>query len=725
MSTQPTLHATRPRLTTLVTVGVSATVLLTVLALLILVDHFALNYAERVAGERLQQLSWQMRDALNRGIQKASGDVRLMSELPQLRDARSPAEIRTVLESLQRASPDYAWVGLAAPDGRVQVGTQSLLEGVDVSNRDWFKAGRNGPYAGDFQAAVVADHKLPTSGDPWRFIDAAGPVRGVDGSERGVLCVRMGWGWARRLMHNVLAPAERASAAEIFVVRGDGQVMLGPQGMEEQQLHTTSLTLSNSGKSGAVRETWNDDHEYLTGYSLTGQTGDAATLPWSVIVRQPVAAALADARALERQILLLGAILGLALAAAAAVIARRYTRPFNQLSAQLELRSGAPADAAGLPAIAPVDSFHELQVLSEAVTRMVHNEQQHLGTLRALNEQLESTVAERTREIARKALQLERALAQEQSTQMLLQERAAELRAILDNAHDAFIALDMGGVVLDWNRQAERLIGWTRAEVIGQPLGAMVLPPLLRRAYERDMQILAERGPGAEAALSRRVELTLHNRNGQELPVEASVAYVPRSSGHVFIAFLHDISERKSMIASLEEMALRDTLTGLPNRRALMQALPAALQRAQRSGKSCAVFFLDLDRFKQVNDRYGHEEGDELLRQFASRVRGAVRKTDTVGRLAGDEFIVIVEMLSGDADAYEAADKLAPLLRQPFALKTTTVALSASIGVAIHHADDPQDIEMLLSRADRAMYAAKQRDQQRSMAHDPMRQALH
>jgi PAS domain-containing protein len=87
-----------------------------------------------------------------------------------------------------------------------------------------------------------------------------------------------------------------------------------------------------------------------------------------------------------------------------------------------------------------------------------------------MNEKLESTVGERTREIARKALQLERALAQEHSTQQLLQERAAELRAILDNAHDAFIALDPGGVVREWNLQAERLLGWKRTEVIGQPL---------------------------------------------------------------------------------------------------------------------------------------------------------------------------------------------------------------------------------------------------------------
>jgi diguanylate cyclase (GGDEF)-like protein/PAS domain S-box-containing protein len=712
----PTTDRTsRPRLATLVTAGVSAIVLLTVLSLLVLVDHFAINYAEREAGQRLQQLSWQMRDALNRVIQKATGDVALLTALPQIRDAQSPAETRKVLESLQKTFPDYAWIGMANPDGTVFAATQGLLEGVDVSARDWFKGGQDKLYAGDFHPAVLLGKKLPQSSDPWRFVDAAGPVQRADGSYRGVLCVHMSWGWARRLAQSILAPADKQYSADIFVVRGDGTVVLGPKGMEEQKITNASLALSQSGASGSLKETWGDERRYLTGYSLSGQKGDPATLSWSILVRQPEDLALAGARALERQILLLGAVLGVVLALAAAVVARRLTTPLNALSRNIEQRLAAPDDAAGSPPpdqLVPVDSYHEVQVLSRALAELLRNEEGHLGTLRALNEKLETTVAERTREIARKALQLERALAQEQSTQQLLQERAAELRAILDNAHDAFIALDPGGVVLDWNRQAERLLGWSRAEVIGQPLGAMVLPPLLRRAYERDMRQLAEAGTGAESVLNRRIELTLHNREGKELSVEISLAYVPRSSGHLFIAFLHDISERKSLFASMQEMALRDTLTGLPNRRALMQTLEEALQRANRLRQSCAVFFLDLDRFKQVNDRYGHEEGDELLRQFAERVRQTVRKTDTVGRLAGDEFVVILEMLHSDADAQETADKLRPVLQQPFVLKTATVTLGASIGIAIHHPDDPADIEMLLGRADRAMYVNKQQGAQ-------------
>ena len=106
----------RWRLATLVTLGVCATLAMSTTLQLLLVDHYAINYANKEAELRLQQLSWQTRDALNRVVQKATGDVQLLSDLPQVRDARSPAEVRAVLESVQKAFPDYAWIGLAAPD---------------------------------------------------------------------------------------------------------------------------------------------------------------------------------------------------------------------------------------------------------------------------------------------------------------------------------------------------------------------------------------------------------------------------------------------------------------------------------------------------------------------------------------------------------------------------------------------------------------------------------
>ncbi|EEF25094.1 conserved hypothetical protein, partial [Ricinus communis] len=274
-----------------------------------LVDHFALDYARREAEQRLQQLSWQMRDALDDVVHKATSDVQLLASLPHVQQPAAPAEIRAVLESLQKTVPDYAWIGLAGPDGTVHAATQGLLEGADVRARDWFKGGRQRLYAGDVHAAT-----LPGTGAPWRFIDAAAPVTGADGRLRGVLSVHMSWSRVRRLAQAMLAPADGQYAAEIFVVGGDGTVMLGPQGMEERKISSDSLALAHGGGSGALRETWADGRAYLTGYARSGNPADPATLTWAILARQPEEQALSGARALERQILLLGAILGAAMA---------------------------------------------------------------------------------------------------------------------------------------------------------------------------------------------------------------------------------------------------------------------------------------------------------------------------------------------------------------------------------------------------------------------------
>ena len=161
--------------------------------------------------------------------------------------------------------------------------------------------------------------------------------------------------------------------------------------------------------------------------------------------------------------------------------------------------------------------------------------------------------------------------------------------------------------------------------------------------------------------------------------------------------------------AELHALAMHDTLTGLPNRRALMHMLPQALKRAARLRRSCAVLFLDLDGFKAVNDSFGHEEGDELLRQVGARILASVRKTDMVARLAGDEFVVILEMLPSPADAEATANKILPHLRHPFALARNIVTVSSSIGVAVFMPDDTPDMAALLARADQAMYLAKGR----------------
>jgi diguanylate cyclase (GGDEF)-like protein len=144
-----------------------------------------------------------------------------------------------------------------------------------------------------------------------------------------------------------------------------------------------------------------------------------------------------------------------------------------------------------------------------------------------------------------------------------------------------------------------------------------------------------------------------------------------------------------------------------------MQALPEAIARAARLGRPCAVLFLDMDGFKQVNDTRGHDEGDELLRQFGTRILHSIRETDMAARLAGDEFVVILEMLGSELDAVAKADSLLGQLTRPFTLSSGSVQVGASIGVAVQMPHQAPDPARLLVRADQAMYEAKRKGKSR------------
>lgn len=170
---------------------------------------------------------------------------------------------------------------------------------------------------------------------------------------------------------------------------------------------------------------------------------------------------------------------------------------------------------------------------------------------------------------------------------------------------------------------------------------------------------------------------------------------------------MRDISDRKAHEQALSDLANIDALTRLPNRHWLMSFLPRAVERAQAGSSTLALFFIDLDNFKTINDTQGHDAGDELLQQAAQRIRGAVRATDHVARLGGDEFTVVVEQFGSDADIAQVATTIITALDTPFTLSTGSGnQISASIGISLFPRDG-REPELLLKHADVAMYAAK------------------
>jgi diguanylate cyclase (GGDEF)-like protein/PAS domain S-box-containing protein len=322
------------------------------------------------------------------------------------------------------------------------------------------------------------------------------------------------------------------------------------------------------------------------------------------------------------------------------------------------------------------------------VVKDIHAQKLAEDALAALNADLEQRVAERTAELA---------------------DREAELRSVIENANDAYIRLGSDGRVLAWNRQAEHTFGWPEREALGRPLEELIIPAELAGAHREGMRH-ALRGGGR--LIDRRVELPALRRDGSRLTVEVRIRRMEVRGEPTFSAFLHDVTLRKQQDARREYESRHDVLTGLANRRALMEALPLAQARAERRQDSLGLLFIDLDGFKAVNDAYGHEAGDELLRVVAERLRQAVRRTDSVFRLAGDEFTVLLEDLKEALrDAHTVGRKLVEVLSEPVPLQCARmpvqVRIGASIGVALQAPRQRRTPEQLIKEADGWMYQAK------------------
>jgi len=167
------------------------------------------------------------------------------------------------------------------------------------------------------------------------------------------------------------------------------------------------------------------------------------------------------------------------------------------------------------------------------------------------------------------------------------------------------------------------------------------------------------------------------------------------------------VTERSRAEEMLRHVATHDGLTNLPNRSLMMDRLDKAINRAHRESKKCAVMFIDLDGFKPINDTLGHDMGDLLLREVATRLTSAVRETDTAARFGGDEFVLVLSDLAKPEDVVPVANKALEFLGQPVLLKGTPVHIGASIGIALYP-DHGHSAEAILKQADMAMYGVKE-----------------
>lgn len=301
-----------------------------------------------------------------------------------------------------------------------------------------------------------------------------------------------------------------------------------------------------------------------------------------------------------------------------------------------------------------------------------------------ITQQLEQRVNERTRD---------------------LRQREAELRAVLEHTNDAYVCMDEKGIVTAWNRKAEQTFGWARSEAIGGQIDSMLSPQGSYQPLREGIQRYMTSRDAQQ--LGRRLEFPAQRKDGSTIPVEVHINAIHVENKTLFNAFLHEISERKLKEVKREREALQDALTGLLNRRAMMETLPKAIIAARGEKRSLALLFIDLDGFKAVNDVFGHDIGDELLKTVSQRLIDNLRGSDAVFRLAGDEFTVLLDHAESLDHARSVADKLRIAISAPLHLRGNTVYVQASIGLSLFGNKDPRTPEQLVKDADSAMYRAK------------------
>jgi diguanylate cyclase (GGDEF)-like protein/PAS domain S-box-containing protein len=313
----------------------------------------------------------------------------------------------------------------------------------------------------------------------------------------------------------------------------------------------------------------------------------------------------------------------------------------------------------------------ELAWLAQKITGMIERVRSHQNELTINNRRLAETINE-----------------------------LGEANSVLENAVEGIAKVDQTGAFISYNAAFAQILGYRPGELNGRKADNILVSdsrlPFLRICESAVRQGKAEG------------ELEAQRSDGASLFVEVSVVRPVEHEDRTLHIFLKDIDERKCLERRIAHQAFHDALTNLPNRLLFVDRLCHAQSRAKRQGKGVGVLFLDLDNFKIINDSLGHEAGDELLKVIADRLKHALRPEDTIGRIGGDEFTVLLEDLHGIDEAIEVADRIVADFKMPFNLSMGEVFAGTSIGVAYASAGDyvPED---LLRDADTAMYQAKTR----------------
>ncbi|GAB1232134.1 hypothetical protein UT4_06000 [Ferrigenium sp. UT4] len=616
---------------------------------------------EQNEGEAFVRRAQTALDVLDRGMFERVREIRNAANLDEMRDPKVGVDRkRELMERLQKNFDAYAWIGFCDPNGIGLVGTGKYLEGKNLSKRPWCTEGRKGDYIGDVHDALLLAKLLPNpSGETFYLVDVASPVFDHRNNLLGVLCGHIYWSWASEALDS-----KRTPGREIFLLSDDGKVLSGTENAWGDFAAMAPLTAqdikAHAGKGYRI-EPFRDGKTYLVGYARSAGYRDYPGLGWSAVVREEVTTAFAPARDLQRHILFAGVLLGLFFTWLSWLMSGRISDPIRRISAAADKVAAGDLDTA-IPTVNRED------------------EVAHLG--RAIHDMVDSLTGEiRQRRVAEAGLRLS--------------------AKVFEQNSEAIMVTDRDNRIVMVNRAFSLITGYAEAEVIG-------INPRLLSSGRQPMQFYRELWQKLNEEDMWRGEIWNKRKNGDVFPEWLTISNVRDDAGELthHIAVFIDITERKKEEERIRQLANYDSLTRLPNRNLLQERIEQGIAQALRHRTKLATLFIDLDHFKNINDSLGHDVGDALLRQVALRLQTCIRRTDTLARFGGDEFIALLTDLDSEAEASFVAEKMIAVLGEPFDIGKHALHVTPSIGISLCP-DDGDTAMQLMRNADLAMYRAK------------------
>lgn len=282
-------------------------------------------------------------------------------------------------------------------------------------------------------------------------------------------------------------------------------------------------------------------------------------------------------------------------------------------------------------------------------------------------------------------------------------ESELKFQSVIESANDAIIVAGHTGLITQWNQGAERIFGHAKQEMIGENL-QMIIPENYRKPHEDGMlRYYQFRMPHV---IGKTIELEGLRKDGSVFPIEMSLGTWETEEGVFFSSIIRDITERKQTDAKISSLVYLDPLTGLPNRRLFNDRLASMLSRAAENQQRFSLLYLDIDHFKLVNDTFGHSTGDQLLIEVTERLQKHADERDTISRLGGDEFILLLPQ-TDTSKAAEFAQRILDCFNTPFQFNGEELFITPSIGISLYPSDG-QDAETLIKNADLALYRVKE-----------------